>query len=74
MKMVLLWYGRMEKTIREVAEEYGLSRFTLQQVAAKGRFPARQSGNVWLINTKTEQFVAWLEAHQYQPRVKGRKK
>lgn len=61
-----------EQTIREVSEATGISRFTLQQVAKKGTIPAHQSGATWLIDTESETFQKWLEAHWQQPRVKGK--
>jgi excisionase family DNA binding protein len=63
-----------EQTIREVSEATGVSRFTLQQVAKRGIIPARQSGSTWLIDTDSEQFKKWLEAHWQQSRVKGQRK
>jgi len=63
-----------EQTIREVSEATGISRFTLQQVASKGTVPARQAGSIWLIDTESETFKAWLNAHWEQSRVKGHKK
>lgn len=63
-----------EKTIRQVVEEYGLSRFTLQQVADRGDITARQSGSIWLLDMETEKSKLWLAAHWNQPRVKGKKK
>jgi excisionase family DNA binding protein len=62
------------KTIREVCDETGISRFTLQQVAKKGVVPAKQSGSTWLIDTDSAGFKQWLEAHWQQPRVKGAKR
>ena len=65
----------MEKSIREVSEATGISRFTLQQVAKKGTIPARQThGEIWLIDTESQKFKEWLEAHWHQPRVKGQTK
>jgi hypothetical protein len=63
------------KTIREVSEATGISRFTLQQVAKHGVFgeAAKQSGSTWLLNTEHELFKKWEAAHWQQPRVKGRK-
>jgi len=64
----------MEKVISEVAQEYDLSRFTLQQVASKGTIPARQSGDIWLIDDDTEEFKSWLAKHRSLPGGKrGRK-
>jgi len=61
-----------EQSIREVSEATGISRFTLQQVAKKGTIPARRThGEIWLIDTESETFKSWLEAHWQQPRVKG---
>lgn len=63
----------MSKTIREVSETTGISRFTLAQVAREGRFKcaARQSGTIWLVDIEHEDFKQWLKDHWQQPRVKG---
>jgi excisionase family DNA binding protein len=60
------------KTIREVSEATGISRFTLQQAAKAGRIPAYQSGSTWIIKTETKEYQDWLSAYWLQPRVKGR--
>lgn len=64
------------KTIKEVSEATGISRFTLAQVAREGRFhgAAHQSGKTWLVNMEHEDYKKWHEAYQQQPRVKGRLK
>lgn len=62
------------RTIKEVSEATGISRFTLQQVAKNGTIPASFVGRLWYIDDESEKFKSWLNAHQYQPRVKGRRK
>lgn len=62
------------KTIKQVSEATGVSPFTLQQVARKGRIPAEQIAYTWFIDDETEGFKQWLEDHWKQPRVKGRMK
>ena len=60
-----------EQTIREVSKVTGISRFTLQQVAKRGKIPARQSGATWLSDTESKKLQEWLKAHWQQSRVKG---
>lgn len=64
------------KTIKEVSEATGISRFTLAQVAREGRFykAAHQSGKTWLVNMEHEDYKKWYEIYLQQPRVKGRLK
>ncbi len=64
----------MYKAVAEVSQEFGVSRYTLQQVAKDGeKVPSHRSGKVWLIDVDTEQFQAWLEAHRQRAYPSGRK-
>ena len=50
------------KTIKELADERGLSRSTILKAAQRGAFAesARRSGAVWLIDEESEAFRQWL--------------
>ncbi len=62
--------------LNQVSEKTGFSRFTLAQAAQQGRLgeSAKRDGRFWLIDTEHEDYKTWLQAHQYQPRVRGRAK
>lgn len=69
----------MWRTLRAIADERGLSRVTLQQVASGGKMKkpsvlgdaVRQDGSTWLIDDEHPVFVAWLQRHWEQARVTG---
>jgi excisionase family DNA binding protein len=63
-----------EQTVGALSVVTGISRSTLLQAAQQGRLPARQSGNIWLIDAESEKYKQWLEDRPKQARVKGKKR
>lgn len=65
------------KSIQEVSEATGISRFTLSQAARKGRLGASiiktENGKAYRVDPEHEDFKHWLLEHELQPRVKGSK-
>jgi len=51
------------KTIKEISVEHGIHRVTLNKAIDRGSLPARQSGNIWLVDDESDAFRKWLEAH-----------
>lgn len=62
------------KTVKEISESTGISRFTVHSAATDGPLKgvSRQSGRTWLIDTESKEYKEWLRKHDEQPRVKGR--
>jgi Neuraminidase (sialidase) len=64
----------MYKAVAEVSQEFGVSRYTLQQVAKDGKkVTAHRSGKVWLIDVDSPDFKAWLEVHRQRAYPSQRK-
>jgi hypothetical protein len=63
------------RTIKEVSDTTGIARFTLSQAARQGRLggAAKQEGRNWIVDVEHADYKAWLTAHAYQPRVRGKK-
>ncbi|HEU0004037.1 MAG TPA: hypothetical protein VFQ36_24240 [Ktedonobacteraceae bacterium] len=57
------------KTIKEISEATGISRFTLFSAAKAGLFPSKRSGATVLIDTESPVYQGYLYAHFAQPRV-----
>jgi excisionase family DNA binding protein len=57
------------KTIAEIANECGVHRTTLNKAIERGAFPARKSGDTWLIDDESEAFKSWQSGNgQGRPR------
>lgn len=66
-------FERPVQTVKAVSVATGISRSTLLQAAQRSDFgeDAYKSEGTWLIDTTGKQFLAWLERHWKQSRVKG---
>jgi hypothetical protein len=61
------------QTIKATSLLTGISRTTILKACKKGPLKgcSYQSGETWLIDTRSEQFEQWLSAHPTQRRVRG---
>lgn len=57
------------KTIKEISEATGISRFTLFSAAKAGLFAFKRSGATLLIDTESPAYQAWLQQHFSQTRA-----
>ena len=64
--------AQLEKSIKQVSQDTGISVRTISSAIAAQRLPARRIGFMWVINTDDQKYTEFLEQHQKWLQSRGK--